>query len=183
MLEWIKVAYKQLLLERIEFVAERAQTAHLNLKNHWIRKIPDHYFIPLVQGDGDYYGEIEMSNEISAVLLSDRVAPFWNPCFEEVGEHQLWGLYIEKRYADILDISSLENMRYRPSQICLCSIVDLGAVGRFDSDYSQKALQYMKEIGYEQSSTIEALLLGRGVEGEKDIRMMELHIPVREKTL
>ena len=50
-------------------------------------------------------------------------------------------------------------------------------------DYSQKALQYMKEIGYEQSSTIEALLLGRGVEGEKDIRMMELHIPVREKTL
>ncbi|MFR2836469.1 MAG: hypothetical protein ACLTCI_07385 [[Clostridium] nexile] len=87
-----------------------------------------------------------MSNEISAVLLSDRVAPFWNPCFEEVGEHQLWGLYIEKRYADILDISSLENMRYRPSQICLCSIVDLGAVGRFDSDYSQKALQYMKKM-------------------------------------
>lgn len=63
MLEWIKVAYKQLLLERIEFVAERAQTAHLNLKNHWIRKIPEHYFIPLVQGDGDYYGEIEMSND------------------------------------------------------------------------------------------------------------------------
>ena len=47
----------------------------------------------------------------------------------------------------------------------------------------RKPYNTMKEIGYEQSSTIEALLLGRGVEGEKDIRMMELHIPVREKTL
>ncbi len=178
-----EVAYKQLLLDRVEQMAQRAQTAHLNLKNHWIRQIPKHYFIPLIQGDGDQYGTIELDSQMGRLLFSEKVAPFWNPCFEEVGDHQLWGFYLEKRYADALELTNLENMRYRPARICLCGIADLGPVGHFRREYAQPALEYVKEIGYEQGGTMDAVLLGRGVEEGKQIRLVELHIPLREKTL
>ena len=178
-----EAAYKALLSDRISFVAARSQTAHLNLKNFWVKVVPEHYFIPLVQGDGDSYGELQLGEQAAAILFSDRVAPFWNPCFEEVGNHQLWGFTLEKRYFDALQLPSLEGMRLRPEQICLCAIFDLGAVGHFNGEYAKPALDHLHRSGFEQAGTIDATLFGRGVEKDRGIRLMELHIPLREKTL
>ena len=178
-----EAAYKVLLSERIRFVADRSRTAHLNLQSYWVKVVPEHYFIPLVQGDGDSYGSLQLGEQAAAVLFSERVAPFWNPCFEEVGDHQLWGFTLEKRYYEALNLPPLEDMRLRPEKTCLCAIIDLGSVGCFNGEYAEPALEHLRRAGFEQAGTIDATLLGRGVEDGKDIRLMELHIPLREKTL
>lgn len=178
-----EAAYKALLSERIRFVADRSRTAHLNLQNFWVKVVPEHYFIPLVQGDGDTYGELLLGQQAASILFSERVAPFWNPCFEEVGDHQLWGITLEKRYFDALELPDLEDMRLRPQQTCLCTMIDLGSVGHFNHAYAQPALEHLRRSGFEQAGTIDVTLLGRGVEEGRDIRLMELHVPLREKTL
>ena len=178
-----EAAYKVLLSQRIRFVADRSRTAHLNLQSFWVNVVSARYFIPLVQGDGDSYGELQLGERAARVLFSERVAPFWNPCFEEVGDHQLWGFTLEKRYFDALKLPALEDMRLRQEQTCLCAMVDLGSVGHFNQGYAQPALEHLNRLRLEQAGTIEATLLGRGVEGDRDIRLMELHVPLREKTL
>ena len=72
-------------------------------------------------------------------------------------------------------------MRLRPQQTCLCSILDLGPIGKFDSNYAQPALAYLHQKGYEQGGTMTAILLGRGFEQGQFVRPVELYIPLRLK--
>ena len=176
-----EVLYKQLLLERIDTITDRSQTAYLNFGNHWVKTLPAYCFVPLVQGDADHYGAIEIPQEASRILFTDRVAPFWNFCFEEVGNHQLWGICLPQRYFQALHLPDIEGMRLRPQQTCLCSILDLGPMGKFDPNYAQSALAYLHQKGYEQGGTMTAILLGRGFDQRQFVRPIELYIPLRLK--
>ena len=145
------------------------------------KTLPAYCFVPLVQGDADHYGAIEIPQEASRILFTDRVAPFWNFCFEEVGNHQLWGICLPQRYFQALHLPDIEGMRLRPQQTCLCSILDLGPMGKFDPNYAQSALAYLHQKGYEQGGTMTAILLGRGFDQGQFVRPVELYIPLRLK--
>ena len=96
----------------------------------------DKSLVLLRQGGADHYGAIEIPLEASQILFTDRVAPFWNFCFEEVGNHQLWGIHLPQQYFQALHLPDIEGMRLRPQQTCLCSILDLGPIGQFDPNYA-----------------------------------------------
>lgn len=176
-----ELRYKQLLLERIDFIAQRAQTAYLNIGNHWLKKLPACCFIPLVQGDGDDYGPVEITKEASSALFNDRAAPFLNFCFEEENGRQAWGMMVQQHYFDALGLPELEGMRRRPEQICLYTIQDLGPVGQFNHAYARPSLEYLREKGYQSKGAPLAVLLGRGNEAGRGVRLIELYLPVELK--
>ena len=154
-----ELRYKQLLLERMDFIAQRAQTAYLNIGHHWM----------------------EITKEASAALFNDRVSPFLNFCFEEEDGRQAWGMIVQQAYFDALGLPELEGMRRRPEQLCLYTIQDLGPVGQFNRAYAQPSRDYLRERGYQPKGTPLAVLLGRGNEAGRGVRMIELYLPVECK--
>ena len=162
------------------FIPRRIQSSIIPHKAVFV-KLRDKSLVLLRQGGADHYGAIEIPQEASQILFTDRVAPFWNFCFEEVGNHQLWGIHLPQQYFQALHLPDIEGMRLRPQQTCLCNILDLGPIGQFDPNYAQSALAYLRQKGYEQGGTMTAILLGRGFDQGQFVRFIELYIPLRLK--
>ena len=121
-----------------------------------------------------YLDSIEIFNIMKAVILyMDHRKDSWYAGRSFKGKELFLDGWHKIRYS----------MRLRPEKTCLCAIIDLGSVGCFNGEYAEPALEHLGRAGFEQAGTINATLLGRGVEDGKDIRLMELHIPLREKTL
>lgn len=176
------IDYKTLVSERIGQVIERNKMGLYNMGNYWVKRIPERYLFHVVTGEGDSYERICLPEEMSKMLYSDENIPFWDVYFEYKDGKEFWGLSFEKRYFDKLKISYKENMTYIPEEYCLCTNVNLGAIGAFHQDFYAGALEYLERRGYVQKGTVSALLIGRGMEEDGFYRLIELHIPI-EKNL
>ena len=173
-----EIDYKTLLSERISQVTERNKMARFNMGNYWVKRIPERYLFHVVTGEGDNYERINLPEEISKVLYSDTNIPFWDVYFEYRDGKELWGLSFEKRYFDQLKILNKDNLRYIPEEYCLCTNVNLGAIGSFNKNFYADALNYLEKKGYRQKGRLTALLIGRGMVEDGFYRLIELHIPI-----
>lgn len=177
-----EIDYKTLLIERLCQVTERNKMSRYNLGNYWVKQIPERYVFNIVTGEGDNYEKICLPEEMSKILFSDANIPFWDVYFEYKNGKEIWGISFEKRYFDKLNTLKKESLRYIPEEYCLCTNINLGAIGEFNENFYVDALDYLEKKGYRQNGTLSALLIGRGMEKDEFYRLIEFHVPI-EKNL
>lgn len=174
------IDYKTLLLERICQVTERNKMGRYNLGNYWVKRIPERYVFNVVTGEGDNYEKICLPEEMSKILFSNVNIPFYDVYFEYKYGKEIWAISFEKRYFDKLNMLKKGDMLCIPEEYCLCTNVNLGAIGAFNENFYEDALNYMGKKGYCQEGTLSALLIGRGMEKDGFSRLIELHVPIEK---
>lgn len=173
-----EIQYKHIIRNRMDELLERMECCEFNEKNYWVKRIPGKYMYHFLTSTNDSYGEIQIPLEIRKHIFSDYLMPLLDPCIEFQNKNEWW-YSISDTYADVLDDSCLKEARHVDSQICLCSIVNMGEIGEFTTNCLQSVKNYMKEKGFEQSGTITGVLLGRGKEENVYVRRMEIQVPLK----
>lgn len=173
-----EILYKQSMRTRIDEILERMECYKYNEQNYWVKRIEGRYMFHFLSAENDAYGEIDMPLSVRKQIFSDCLMPMLDPCVE-FQEHNEWWYSISQKYDFLLDDACKKAARYLPSDICLCTVVNMGEIGGFTTECLSPVLAYMQEKGYEQEGNITGILLGRGMEKEEYIRRMEIQIPLK----
>lgn len=172
-----EISYKTLLKQRIKELADRAEASFQNIGNYWIKKIPAHYLMFLVNGHGDQYERIAISNKNRDIIFKESYMSFFESIviFEE--NEDKWWYGIPKDYYQQLSLN-IEDPRVIDSTFCLCTMIDMGEVGEFNRDCLKPIYQYIEDKGYKVNGTVRGIIVGRGFEQSHFQRIMEIQIPI-----
>ena len=144
------IAYDTTLLKRIEELKARYAAGNQNIGNYWIRSIPGFYRYHVVNGQSDKFGRIELSSGASELLFSERVNPFVNYGFTSYSDTESWYAGISETYIKELLIKLPEGYEYDLEGMYLCTHVNMGPIGKFDTSIIDKFRKVAREShGYE----------------------------------
>lgn len=174
-----ELRYKQILITRLKQLKDRYALGSLNCNNIWIMKIPASYSVDLVAGEGDHYEKITPSRSY-ATLFKDTNSPFIDSGFLIRGNRQFWQLSIDEYYTQSLSLSLGDDFTYTPSYYALCSHLDIGEFGHFNTQAIKDMLKTFAAADHPRRKDIplNALLLSRGTYNETFHRMIELRYPI-----
>ena len=64
--------------------------------------------------------------------------------------------------------------------LCICTTIDMGAIGSFSSESLSSIIKYVEENHYIINGEVRGVIIGRGYEAGKFSRVMEIQIPVEQ---
>lgn len=175
-----EIVRKEALCQRIRDIGDRIETWSYNKDNFWIQKSREKYEFLLVQGNGDIYEKIELSDSLKELLLSPEFMSFCEATvdFDFQTKRNNWWMTIEKKYADVIGMDCKDFCPSRKSVIELCTSSEMGDFGDFSEEAVMPTVEYAKAKGYKIAGKPYACLLGRGKCEGVYKRMLEVHIPV-----
>lgn len=168
---------KILLKERVKDLAERIETCQYNIAKYWIKKIPSYQLVFLTSGQGDRYEKIELLDENRNLLFSKERMVYVESIVLFDDQKETWWYGIQNQYVQALDLT-LRDVYQLNEQTCLCTMIDMGEIGEFNRDKLNPIFEYIKENGYQVSGIPRGIIIGRGYEGKKFQRIMEIQIPI-----
>ncbi len=174
-----EIDYKKILKRRTEEMIDNLETVSLNSESYWVKRIDsrtDYYYETAY---GDEYQGVEAPLEVSQWFLSPRYAPFCDAIAVFKDDCIEWNFSIQDQYGKAFQLPSASNLIHVPSQICVCTVIDMGDFGTFTKDYCIPLLEYAKKRGYIINGEIYGVLRARGIEDKKFCRYMELRLPIK----
>lgn len=173
-----EVTLKLLLKERIKEMALRAKTSQMNLNKYWFKEIPTHDLVFLCEEKNDEYNQISIHKKNRHILFNEMNFAFFESVvlFEENGN--TWWYGINQEYNDILHLDYV-NEKSIPQALCLCSVVNMGEIGEFDSSVLEPIFQYMDQMGYEMEGVIRGMIVCRGFQEKEFQRILEIQVPIK----
>ena len=177
--EW-EAEYNALYIERLRKVRDYASFGSLNIGNFWVEQVPASFSFHLVTGRGDEYDRINLPEEASRFIFSDRMLPFFDSGFSVNREKVDWEMRIEENYVRRLGAKFPEGFERHPEEVCLCSNVDMGEIGTFDPSVFRAILEYADEKGYarKEGEPVRGFILGRGYEDGHFRRIVRYFVPL-----
>ncbi len=175
-----EIGYRQLLIRRAEQQIEKTETAAMNIGNTWVKKVPEHILFPLMRSKNDVYGEIVTPDSVISQLNAGESVVFGDGLVEFNEADEFWWISLDAEYADYLKLPLSAECRRIPDQYCLCTVMDMGEIGMFDSDHVRTFADTVLSSGYIPEGKLHGLLLGRGKENEQYHRYLEVRMPVKK---
>lgn len=183
-----EIRYNTLLYEKIEQYRASLETVELNQGNFWFKKVPEQLYFIYLSSQGDKYEELWRANPLFSEWMNGLP-------FVEFGVHvtledlmnrntvnrEQWSLITEKKYADVLKLPLNESIRFVPSQLCLCTIINAGDKGDLSLKLFDPVMEYLQNSNYEICGDLIGKLLVRVHEGKRYCRYFEMQIPVNKK--
>lgn len=174
-----EMKYKNLLMKRAEQIIEKTETASMNIGNIWVKKVDAHVLFPLMKSKNDVYGEL-VTPESVIPYLNRRDNIVFGDGLIEFNEHdEFWWVSINREYLAHLDIPQTPECRSVPAHYCLCTVMDMGSIGGFDSSVIHSFEKRAEEMGYKKDGRIYGLLLARGKENGRYHRFLEVRLPMK----
>ena len=176
-------AFINLFVKRLRQLRDYASLSMLNIGNFWIERVPAVYCFHLVTGRGDEYDRIQMPEEASRFIFSENVLPFFDSGFTVLGDTVDWEMRIEEQYLKALHAKLPEGFVKVSERICLCSNIDMGEIGSFDSSVFSVLRDYAAHHGYTvpEGEPIQGFILGRGYEEGHFRRIVRFYMPVAKE--
>ncbi|HHW03743.1 MAG TPA: MerR family transcriptional regulator [Thermoanaerobacterales bacterium] len=183
-----EIRYNTLLYEKIEQYRSSLETVELNEGNFWIKKIPEQLYFIYLSSQGDQYEELDSTNPLFSEWMN--FLPF-----VEFGLHVTlkdlinrntvdriqWSLITEKKYADILKLPVNESVKFVPSQLCICTIINAGDKGNLSLKLFNPIMEYLQTSNYKICGDVIGKLLVRVHKSKRYCRYFEVQIPVNKK--
>lgn len=175
-----EASYKKLLSRRLEELKGYMLTGMRNVGNYWVENSEAEYRCPLVRSKGDEYERINLPEEASIYSFSEKNLPFIDNGLTVSGEYTDWELSIGKHYADSLNNPVPDAFVQLPGGLRLCTNIDIGEIGAFDSQRFEVLWQYAELHGYrlQPNCRIRGTLLGRGFERGTFHRIVKISLPI-----
>lgn len=170
---------KILLKERVKELAEKIETCKYNIAKYWVKNVPAYQLVFLTSGKGDRYEKLQLLDENRNQLFSKERMVYVESMvlFEE--EKETWWYGMEEKYVQALNLS-FKDKKLLDEQMCLCTMIDMGEIGEFDRKKINDFLNNTKKE-YQIVGIPRGIIVGRGYEGDKFQRIMEIEIPIALK--
>lgn len=174
-----EIAYKKLLINRASVLCERLEMAELNIENTWVKKISAQRCYPLLKSHDDFYGEIELTEEMKKIVASAKAIPFGDAIYEKGTDEDTWWLSFDQEYVKGLKLSYFHGCRDIEARYVVCHIIDMGDIGDFKSNKIDMIRNKIQALGYVLSNEIYGVLLYRGGSSCTYKRLLELQMPIK----
>lgn len=174
-----EIAYKMILERHIHELTQRAQSARYNIGHYYFRKINHYKLISICHSHHEQYSRIAFDQETSQMLNSNNHMAFAESLclFKENQENWYFGFDQQ----DIKDLDIQYNQfKELKSGLCICTTIDMGAIGSFSSASLSSIMKYVEENHYIINGEVRGVIIGRGYEAGKFSRVMEIQIPVEQ---
>ncbi|MBQ6384659.1 MAG: MerR family transcriptional regulator [Lachnospiraceae bacterium] len=177
-----EAAWDTLLAERLLGIRDYMEFGALNIGNFWVAGTEPAYLCHLVTGWGDRYERINLPEEASRFIFSEKMLPFFDSGFTARGGRIDWEMRISERYVRALKAELPEPFFRDPGGICLCTNVDIGEIGTFDPAVFHVLHEYAARRGYrvKEGAPVRGFLLGRGYEDGRFRRVIRAFLPLEE---
>jgi len=183
-----KITYYTMLEEKIEEYRNRLETLEYNVGNYWYKVIPEHLYLTDVSRNENDYGDIDKDDELFTKWM--KHVPFveytQHILFQDFKNREhvnrdKWGLAIEKKYATKLNLTTNDSVQVFESQLCLCTIIDIGEKGQMNLGIFESVEKYLANSQFEMKGDIIGTLIAR-VKGNGTLhRYVEYVIPVKKR--
>lgn len=173
-----EINFKLLLKERIKEMTIRAKTSQMNLGKYWFKEIPAHDLFFLCNETNDNYDRIYFNDENKKMLFSyDNFAFFESMVLFEEKENTWW-YGINKEYASALSLN-YNHEKTIEKELCLCTMIDMGEIGKFNHDVLKPIYEYIEENHYTIQGTIRGMIVCRGYQENVFQRILEIQVPIK----
>lgn len=169
---------KQMLVERLEEIRKKIYLCSYNQMNYWVDEIPEQVVYEIGPAKGDDYDQLDMGFAMSNVIYNPDYISFFDAGFEFQDDVQMWNYAIQKRYHDVLNMKDSGKCQILKKQLCLCTIADLGELGKLNQHCASNAVAYVKNHGYHQAGNPRAVIIGRGGVDHRFTRLVEIMKPI-----
>lgn len=167
-----------MLLNRINEVKKRLVVSKYNLENFWIEQVSSKYIYYSFAGYGDEYLLSPLDPHMQSIILGKEYISYFDVLVEFNDDNEEWCYAIDKDYHDNLDIEDFGQYKLFPEQLCLCTIIDMGELGEFNSNCLKKISDYLNKKGYQKTSNVFGIIIGRGKVKGKFNRIMQIYAPI-----
>lgn len=176
-----EIEYKVLYKTRIKQLKRRMKLVQYNLGKYVVmEKEPSEMFFS-GSSEGDNYSRAMMDEKMAAQIFDENNISFFDVCAEFTSDCQVWWYKIDREYFRGLNIRESGERKSVPSQLCLCTFVDMGEMGDFSAEIMNNTDRYMEENGYVVDGIPRGVIIGRGHDGHGSFRrIMELEVPIRQ---
>lgn len=178
-----RTVYTSVLTSRLKQVRDFSFLGRVNIGNFWVTEIPSVWRCQFITGMGDQYDRIMLSKEASSFLLSEKLLPFIDWSFTLHGRNVDWEFAIEEKYLTVLGETAPGSFTRIPSELALCTHMDIGDIGEFHPESFHILMQYAKEHDYliPEGAEIQGYLLGRVYDDGHFQRIIRLYLPIRQR--
>ncbi|MBQ9047582.1 MAG: MerR family transcriptional regulator [Solobacterium sp.] len=174
-----EISYKQILKERTETVRHRLKISRYNTDNVWVDTVPAHYLYSLGTSARDTYEIAQFDQRMAEIVYSSRYISFFDPYVEYEGDSGIWWYMIPQKYHDLLHVPDYGEYRFEEEKLMLMSVIDMGEPGEFNASRYTHLIEYAKTHHYEVTGKVQGILVGRGIQDNQFVRMMQIMVPVR----
>lgn len=177
-----EIEAKILLQRRLTQINEKLTVCKYNIGKYWItQKIDARYYYSGIS-KGDEYESPTLDDRMVQQIFSTKNISYFDVCVEFAMDGLLWWYRIEEDYYKNLEIKDYGEIKKIPTQLCLCTYVDMGMMGEFSDEILHKVYAYMEQNKYTLDGVPRGIIIGRGNEERgKFCRIMELEIPIQVK--
>lgn len=175
----LNISKEQLLLKRIQQIKDSLDICQFNIDNYWIEKVPCRYAYYSNKAKEDHYELVSMDKNMEKFIFDKNSISFFDVMVIFKKGYEEWYYSIDKEYHDALKIEDHGKYNITPSQICLCTIINMGEVGEFNQGCLNNVLKYANQKNYEIISDIYGCIIGRGIVNGKFNRMMKIYVPIK----
>lgn len=175
-----RIKNEELLLGRIIEIEKRLAVGQYNIENFWVEQVPSMYrFNSNIGSTGDNYTFEEKDFPMKSYIFTKDYISFFDVLVEFNDNNENWSYAIDKYTLDQLEIEIAEKIELLPDQLCVCTIIDMGEFGDFNSDCLNNLMNYLKERDHQLVSKIFGIIVGRGSVAGKLNRIMKIYAPIK----
>lgn len=174
-----EILQKKLFKLRCEELIEDIEMASLNIDSFWIKRVPERYDYFYQTAHGDEYGKPLLPDDMGEYTFNSIYSAFNDAIVYFYENEEKWSFSVKKIYADALNLDESHH-QFVKSQICCCTIIDMGDFGEFSFEKCKPLLEYAKNKNYQITGRIYGVLRGRGMKNGRFCRQMELRLPIQK---
>lgn len=173
-----KIKKEEMLLNRINEIKKRLVVCKYNLGNFWVEQTSSKYIYYSNIGYGDEYELSPVDTHMKSIIFGKEGISYFDALVKFNEDNEEWCYAIDKDYHDKLGIEDFGQYELLPKQLCLCTIIDMGELGEFNSSCLKKVSDYMNQKGYQMTSKVFGIIIGRGKVKGKFNRIMQIYAPI-----
>ncbi|MCD7839120.1 MAG: MerR family transcriptional regulator [Erysipelotrichaceae bacterium] len=173
-----EIELKQLLKYRLNEIKDKAEACQLNVGHYWVKKIPQRDAFYMCSSHNDDYDRFEMDDKSSEFVFSNEHMCFCEALIRFEEDKETWWYAMSDEYARHFVIPRSKCREVIPSHLYLCTIIDMGEIGRFNRSCIDPLVDYAQQK-YQIDGYPIGALIGRGFENHQFKRMMEIQLPIK----
>lgn len=173
-----EISYKILLRDRIREMRDRLKACQMNIGKFWFKEIPSHDLYFLCEEKNDNYDRINFDEINKADFFRKGYLSFFDSVVLFGESQNTWWFGINSEYAQTLAVDS-DTKKHLDSRLCLCTLIDMGEIGKFTSDSLLPVKEYIEENNLTVAGDITGFIICRGYYNGKYQRILEVQVPIK----
>lgn len=163
--------------KRLEYLIQCLETCRMNIGNFWIEKSEAGYWFEMMEAEGDMCSAIKQYEDPNKSIYRSGNIVFMDCMCIKRKKLSEWGMFLNEEYLSTVSTPVKYAKYYFNEELCFCTIVDMGELGKYDEQAFDKLTFELHNRGYVQTGDFRGIILSRGVDHNMYRRYLKIMVP------